>query len=191
MRTRVRAVALVAAVGISLIGAVIWSRMVGDDTPADAVLAAPGEYPQPGASTNPSLPTDRLPIVELTAADETSVALTTDGRPLVVNLWYSTCPPCARELVDFAEVHAEADASVRFVGVNPYDSAEVMSRFAADRGVRYELLRDPESVLADELAVVAYPVTLFVDGDGRILERTGPLDAEELRERLAAYWSVT
>ena len=48
-----------------------------------------------------------------------------------------------------------------------------MPRFAAERGVTYELLRDPELALADELGVVAYPVTLFVDADGTILERTG------------------
>ena len=38
---------------------------------------------------------------------------------MVVNLWYSTCPPCARELADFAAVEAEVGDDVRFVGVNP------------------------------------------------------------------------
>ena len=54
---------------------------------------------------------------------------------MVVNLWYSTCPPCARELADFAAVDAEVGDDVRFVGVNPYDTATTMTRFAADRGV--------------------------------------------------------
>ena len=54
---------------------------------------------------------------------------------MVVNLWYSTCPPCARELADFAAVDAEVGDDVRFVGVNPYDTAPTMTRFAADRGV--------------------------------------------------------
>ena len=107
----------------------------------------------------------------------------------MVNLWYSTCPPCARELADFAAVEAEVGDDIRFVGVNPYDTSATMTRFAADRGVSYELLRDPDFLLADELAVVAYPVTLFVDADGRILERTGPLDDGELRARIAEHWS--
>ena len=34
---------------------------------------------------------------------------------MVVNVWYSTCPPCARELADFAAVHAEIGDEVRFV----------------------------------------------------------------------------
>ena len=32
-------------------------------------------------------------------------------------------------------------------------------------------------------------MTLFVDPDGRILERTGPLDEGELRARIAEHWS--
>ena len=109
---------------------------------------------------------------------------------MVVNLWYSTCPPCARELVDFAAVHEQLGDAVRFVGVNPLDSAAEMERFAADRGVDYELLRDPESALADQVGAVAYPVTLFVGRDGFLLERTGTLDADELRQRIADYWAV-
>ena len=31
-------------------------------------------------------------------------------------------------------------------------------------------------------------MTLFVDADGAILERTGPLDADELRARIAEHW---
>ena len=65
-----------------------------------------------------------------------------------------------------------------------------MKEFAAARDVTYELLRDPESALADELAIVAYPVTLFVGRDGAILERTGPVDADDVRQRIADYWAV-
>ena len=182
----------VAAVLISGIGAVVWSRAVGGGGTAaddDVVLDTPGEYVEPGAPTNPPLATDELPAVSLeTVAGDPVDLAPADGRPMVVNLWYSTCPPCARELADFAAVDAEVGDDVRFVGVNPYDTPATMARFAADRGVTYELLRDPGFVLADELGVVAYPVTLFVDPDGRIVERAGPIDAAELRARIADHW---
>ena len=83
------------------------------------MLDEPGEYVEPGPSTNPPLPTDRLPGVELLDADGEPCGCVPDGRPMVVNLWYSTCPPCARELADFAAVDAEVGDEVRFVGVNP------------------------------------------------------------------------
>ena len=59
---------------------------------------------------------------------------------MVVNLWYSNCPPCARELTYFAAVEADVGDDIRFVGVNPLDDVDEMRRFAAERGVDYELL---------------------------------------------------
>ena len=189
-RPGLRLVSLLAAIPISIAGAVLWSRMASSDPAADAVLGQPGEYLEPGVSTNPPLPTDHLPSVELLAADGSPVQLSSDGRPMVVNLWYSTCPPCARELVEFAAVHDQLGEAVRFVGVDPYDSVDEMQAFAEARDVNYELLRDPQGELADAVGVVAYPVTLFVNRDGFVLERAGPLDGDELRQRIAEYWAV-
>ena len=181
-------VALAVIVG----GAVGWSRLVADDGADEEIrLDTPGEYVEPGTPTNPPLPTDRLPDVELIGADGSAVNLPADDdRPLVINLWYSTCPPCARELADFAEVHGELGDAVRFVGINPYDTAATMERFAGERGVRYELLRDPDFAFTDELRIVAYPVTLFVEGDGRIVGRTGPIDDDGLRQHIAEHFGV-
>jgi peroxiredoxin len=194
-RLRAQLSVLLAVAVLALIGALVWNRLADDDgaSSGDEVrLDTPGEYMEPGGPTNPPLPTDELPDVELVAADGSAVRLPDgDGRPMVVNLWYSTCPPCARELADFADVESEVGDQVRFVGINPYDTAATMERFAADRGVRYELLRDPEFAFADELHLVAYPVTLFVDADGRILERTGAIDDGELRAEIAEQFGIT
>lgn len=189
-RPGLRLASLLAAIPISLGGALIWSCIASSDRTPDTVLEEPGEYLEPGVSTNPPLPVDRLPDVDLLDGDGSSVELASDGRPMVVNLWYSTCPPCARELVAIADVHEQLGEVVRFVGVNPYDSAEEMQAFAAARDVRYQLLRDPQGELADAVGVVAYPVTLFVGRDGSLLARTGPLDAAELRQRIAEYWAI-
>jgi peroxiredoxin len=173
-------------------GVVGWSRLTADDGGDEVRLDTPGEYSEPGSPTNPPLPSDHLPDVDLLAADGSTVRLPGDDRrPTVVNLWYSTCPPCARELADFAKVHDEVGDRVRFVGVDPLDTVESMQRFAADRGVHYELLRDPEYAFTDGLRLVAYPTTLFLDADGRIVDRTGPIDEGELRAKLADLYRVT
>ena len=106
------------------------------------------------------------------------------GGPLVVNLWFSSCAPCAKELPAFAAVDADVD-DVQFIGVNTIDSVEDMERFAGDRGVEYELLRDNYAELADGIGAVAFPITLFVDSQGMIVDQTGPLDEGELRSKVA------
>ena len=178
-----RAAVLVAALGVGLVGAMIWSNRATNATP-DAVLDEPGEYSEPSGSTNPPLPTDRLPALTLTDAAGKPVELASDGRPMVVNLWFSTCAPCAKELAEFAEVEADVGDRVRFIGVDPFDTPAVMTTFASDRGVDYELLRDPSESLGQALDVVAYPVTLLVAADGAILDETGPMSGDVLRKRI-------
>ena len=65
------------------------------------------------------------------------------GAPMVVNLWFAACPPCQREMPDFAAVHERVGDEVGFVGINPIDSASAMTDFADRMGVKYELYRDP------------------------------------------------
>ena len=167
---------------IAVAGAAVWSRVIADDE--DVILIEPGEYAGPSA-TNPDVAGSPLPPFELIGADQQSVTLVPDGRPMVVNMWQSICPPCSRELAAFGDVDADYGARVRFVGVNNYDDVDSMIGYAAARGVDYELLSDPEDVVATALGVLQYPVTLFVTADGEIVAQTGVLSEDELRTRVA------
>ena len=186
--SRVRLLVAGASVLVAAVGAVAWSRAVSGGDDVDVVLDEPGSYVLPGLVTNPPLATARLPAVDLLDDAGEATRLASDGRPMVVNLWYSRCAPCARELADFAAVHDELGGAVRFVGVNPMDTAATMTRFATDRGVTYELLRDRGGRFGEALDVAAYPVTLFVGPDGTVVDSTGAIEAGELRERIAELW---
>ncbi len=180
--------ALAVAALLSIAGGVVWAKVTADDD-VDARLDEPGDYVEPGASTNPPQTGERLPDVELQAADGTTAALAPDGRPMVVNVWYSACAPCARELADFAAVDSEVGDAVRFVGVNPNDDAERMTEFAAERGVAYELWMAPYEFV-DDLRLAGFPATFFVDADGTIVEQRGVLDDDELRAVIADRFGV-
>jgi len=178
-------------VAVAVIGVFVWTQRP-DDVPVDARLtdaSAVVTFPNDGLG-NADVEGDPFPEVVLFDVDDNEVA-TADliGEPLVVNLWYSTCPPCAKELPDFAEVDAETD-DARFIGVNTLDSVEVMERFAGERGVEYDLFRDEFAELADAIGATAMPITLFVTSDGTIVEQTGPLDADELRDKIADLLAV-
>jgi len=186
-RPRLLAWSLVVAVVMIVIGTVVWAQR-SDNDDVDARLddsSAVVTYPNDGLG-NEEVEGDLLP--EATFLDRNDNEISSAellGDPLVVNLWFSTCAPCAKELPDFAEVHAEVGDEVRFVGVNTIDSVEVMERFAGERGVQYELLRDQYAELANGIGAVAFPMTLFVTSNGVIVEQTGVLDADELREKVA------
>jgi peroxiredoxin len=177
-------VAAVCAAGLVVVGGVWFAGVLDDTPPADGefVLDEPGLYQEPIEGVNADVAGDVIPDTALIDITGGEVRLSSyRGEPLVVNLWFANCPPCQRELQDFATVHAETADRVRFVGIDPFDTVDTMQRFAAERGVEYELLRDPERNFTNEVGVVAFPVTLFVDEGGRILRQTGELDADELR----------
>lgn len=186
-RTRLIASAVAAgllAAAVSVVGGVWLRNALDDEPPVDGefVLDEPGVFDQPIGAINDDSSGERLPDIELT--DATGAARRLDeyrGRPLVVNVWFSRCAPCARELSDFAEVHGEYGDAVQFVGIDPFDTVAAMQTFAAERGVSYDLLRDGERDFTNAIGIIAYPVTLFVDADGRILRQTGVVDAGDIR----------
>jgi peroxiredoxin len=188
-RPRLLVGSMVAA--IVVIGGYAWVQSTGEgdtDDAYDAVLADPQSvvtYPMDGL-TNGKVEGEAFPEASLLDRDDNEItSAELIGQPMVVNFWYSACAPCAKELPDFAAVDAEVD-DVRFIGVNTQDSVEQMERFAGERGVTYELLRDHRADLVDGIQAVAFPITLFVTSDGTIIEQTGPVDADALREKVAA-----
>lgn len=196
---RVRARPLIAALAVTL----VVSALVGfalsrgertDDTVGDAVrLDSPGTFDEPaGIPTAPDIEGLRLPDITVRTLDGIDVSLAElSGQPLVVNLWYSTCVPCKKELPDFAAVHRDIGDQVRFVGLNLQDGADRAARFARDAGVGYEILLDPDQQTSVALDIAIFPTTLFVDGSGRIVElHQGALTAAELRALIADELTV-
>ena len=186
-RPRLLAVSLAIAAVIGIVGGLIWASNDGTDNDSVVSLDDPQgvvTYPNDGLG-NTDVEGDPMPIVILADADGNEIS-TGDfvGDPLVVNFWFSTCPPCAKELPDFAAVHGEVGDDVRFIGVNTIDSIEVMERFAGERGVSYELYRDEYAEFTDGIGASAFPVTIFVTSKGQIVEQTGALDADQLRDKV-------
>jgi peroxiredoxin len=184
-RPRLLASSLAVAALLVVAFAVVSSN--GGDDELDAQLTdsrAVIAFPDDGLA-NEDLQGDPLPLVTLGDRDGNDIDTASFlGQPLVVNFWFADCPPCAKELPDFAEAHAEFGDQVRFIGVNPRDSIEKMERFASERGVNYELYRDDFAEFTDAISAVNFPITLFVTPEGRIIEQTGVIDADDLRTEI-------
>lgn len=173
------AAAIVVAVGV------IIARGGDSSTTSnvDDVTLISGNDLAPSIGTNAAVTGRTLPHVDIqTLAGDTFATADLVGRPLVVNFWYSTCAPCKRELPAFAAVQAKLGDQVRFVGVDTFPPSDDEEAFARDRGVKYELLYDPNGELTSAVGIANSPQTLFIDAHGTILEQTGELTADRLEE---------
>lgn len=171
----------VAAVVVVAVAVVAATRDDSNTASGDDVTLTSGNDLLPSIGTNAAVTGRTLPHVDIqTLAGDNFATADLVGRPLVVNFWYSTCAPCKRELPAFAAIQAKLGDQVRFVGVDTFPPSDKEEAFARDRGVKYELLYDPNGELTSAVGIANSPQTLFIDAEGTIVDQTGELTADKL-----------
>jgi len=138
------------------------------------------------AATRPAEQTP-LPTTALTtlAGEPTSLAKLAGGKPLVVNLWASWCPPCRREMPVLAAAQ-QRETGVSFVFVNQGEDAATAQRYLNTGQFHLaNVLLDPTTALGREVGSRALPTTLFYDAAGRRVDtHLGELSAASLASKL-------
>ncbi|MFC0133138.1 thiol:disulfide interchange protein [Massilia eurypsychrophila] len=129
-----------------------------------------------------------VPDVTLAALDGRAVRLPelVRGKPAVVNLWASWCPPCIREMPVLAAAQRR-DVGVHYVFANQGESADKVQAFLRARGLQMEnVLTDRLSATSRAVGSAGMPTTLFFDGRGQLVDaHLGPLSEASLAEKLA------
>jgi thiol-disulfide isomerase/thioredoxin len=128
----------------------------------------------------------RLPTLTLRALDGRQVALSEfAGRPVVVNLWATWCPPCIREMPVLAQAQQQR-RDIHFVFVDQGEQADRVRAFLVGRGLALDnVLLDTGGELARRMEVRGLPTTLFFDAQGRLAgARVGELSTGALAARL-------
>ena len=146
------------------------------------------------ACSQQSGPVDPAPDFELTLygtetrqAGETLRLSDLKGKPIVLNFWFPSCPPCVAEMPEFERVfqnHRSYD--VEFVGVQlvGIDTAEDGQNFVNEVGVTYALGPDEDDIIT-KYKVNGFPMTVFIDKDQNIVRRwQGVLNEEKMEEIL-------
>ncbi|AVJ28271.1 TlpA disulfide reductase family protein [Achromobacter spanius] len=135
-------------------------------------------------------PSDKSPTVltqlQLQDMDGGPLALSAfQGKPTVINLWASWCPPCRREMPAFQAAQA-AHPDVNFVFLNQGETAPEVAQYLLEHAPALRnVLRDPASDASRQLSNHGLPATLFLDANGRVVDlRVGELSAATLAQRL-------
>lgn len=129
-----------------------------------------------------------LPSISLSALDGRQVSLQQfEGKPTVVNLWATWCPPCRREMPVLAQAQAD-HPDVHFVFLNQGEAPEKVDKFlAGERLTLHNVLLDRQGRASGEFGQRALPTTLFFDVRGHLVDtRIGEVSLATLTERLHA-----
>jgi len=117
-------------------------------------------------------PADADPLPEVTLpclGGGPAVDLSGVRGPAVVNLFAQWCEPCREELPYYQRLHEQGGRDVHVLGIDYLDTQpDGALALAADTGVTYPLLADPDGVLRSEFRIRGLPGVVFVDAQGRV-----------------------
>ena len=91
------------------------------------------------------------------------------GRPVVINVWASWCPPCqdeAPDLARFAREHPEA----QLLGIDIRDEKGSARAFYREFNWRHPSIFDPSGENAASLGLQGQPITYFLNERHEIVE---------------------
>lgn len=109
------------------------------------------------------------------------------GEVVVLNFWFTTCPPCRREIPELSAFHEE-NPDIPLVGIS-IDRNMPAPRLAATSerlGVTYPVLQDPEARVAASYGVGVYPTTILVRDGQIVASRVGEVTRSSLAQMIDA-----
>jgi thiol-disulfide isomerase/thioredoxin len=110
----------------------------------------------------------RLPPLSFRDSNGATVALQDYvGKPLVVNLWATWCPPCRREMPVLADAQRN-NPELTILFVNQGEGQGEVSRYLEAEALGLDnVLLDTGGRLGQRVGSMALPTTLFYDAEGR------------------------
>ena len=96
-----------------------------------------------------------------------------NGKPLVLNFWAGSCPPCKAEMPDFQELHETIGDRVKVIGIDVGQFSGLGSKTEAEvllesLSITYETGFSSDPAVMERYGILAMPTTVFIRDDGTI-----------------------
>ncbi|MEC3906418.1 TlpA disulfide reductase family protein [Tamlana sp. 2201CG12-4] len=105
----------------------------------------------------------------LTMEGEKLLSKDMKGEVIVLNFWFTTCPPCKKEIPQLnklKEIYNDHDQKVNFIAIAT-DPEYRLSDFLSKKKFNYDIVPDGKWI-ADKFGVSAYPTNIVIDRKGTI-----------------------
>jgi len=103
--------------------------------------------------------------------------------PILVHYWASWCEPCKADMAELRKIQAKyARQNLQIIGVNLDTEANAAKEFlSTSKAYPWPHLHEQggfDSSLAIRLGVLSVPVTILIDGEGKVAKRTSHFSRE-------------
>jgi peroxiredoxin len=107
------------------------------------------------------------------------------GKVILLNFWASWCYECRPEMPVLEKLHREfTKRGLAVLGVNLRESDIAIKNYAADLGLTFPLVTDPNGTIAASYGVIGLPTTFLIGRDGRAVGlAVGPREWDSVQAR--------
>lgn len=152
--------------------------------PPDARIPKPGE-------PRPDLIKTGSKLQSFSATDQTGKkhsldSLMKDKKGLVLNFWFSSCTGCVAEMPYLVKLHPQlTKEKIGLIGINSIDNASITGRTSKKNNLPYPTLGgDGSKGITKQVSVTAYPVTVVIDKDRKVVDAILGFDEPRLAKAI-------
>lgn len=132
------------------------------------VLLAPlALLPACNRGARPQQPGEAAPNFTVSDGTNTVTLANYRGHVVLLNFWFSTCPPCLVELPSLLELHRDMP-KLDIIAVSVDPDPAVYKRFLTTHHVDLIDVRDPDKTVPALFHTEAFPETYLIDRNGII-----------------------
>jgi len=94
------------------------------------------------------------------------------GKPLIINVWASWCPPCRAEMGSFERLYKRfGESQFSLIGISTDDDSSAAFNFLIKEGLTFANYADYKLTMENMLGADTIPLTLLIDANGKILKK--------------------
>jgi len=94
------------------------------------------------------------------------------GKPLIINVWASWCAPCRAEMGSLERLSKRyGGKQFNIIGVSTDDDSNAAANFLKRYGITFDNYLDYRLRLEYMLGANTIPLTLLINGEGRVLKK--------------------
>lgn len=89
-----------------------------------------------------------------------------EGKPTLINFWFTKCPPCIKELQTLNKLKAKYGDKVNFISIT-FENKKTVAKFLKKHEFTFEHITNSKKQIS-ELNIAGYPTSIILDKNGII-----------------------